>query len=247
MMDSWVNMKVSGEFHPNRRQAFPLHQKEAEVKLLSSKYSDTLAKLQDLSPVLDDGILLADLYNTNKYHNKCECFLGEIGMRYKAGADASTLAKNWGIGIQAAKRTRLVTTQRGIIRIVHPILTKQYKTNDRQLQYRLLSVILYTKTMYSTILSRQDNKAAQILCTDFGVVRAFPIKNEIEAHDALSLLFHRYGVPNVMIMDGPRAQVEGQFRRKLNDAGCHIKKTEPHTQSSNMGEGGMRELKKGVG
>jgi hypothetical protein len=56
------------------------------------------------------------------------------------------------------------------------------------------------------------------------------------------LLFHRYGVPNVMVMDGAKAQVEGGFRRKLCDAGWHIKQTEPRTQSSNM-----RELKKGVG
>jgi hypothetical protein len=28
------------------------------------------------------------------------------------------------------------------------------------------------------------------------------------------------------------------------DAGCHIKQTEPHIQSSNMGEGAMRELKR---
>jgi hypothetical protein len=50
-----------------------------------------------------------------------------------------------------------------------------------------------------------------------------------------------------MIMDGAKAQVEGEFRRKLRDAGCHIKQTEPHTQSSNMGEEAVRELKKGVG
>jgi hypothetical protein len=50
-----------------------------------------------------------------------------------------------------------------------------------------------------------------------------------------------------MVMDGAKAQVEGEFRRKLSDAGCHIKQTEPHTQSSNMGEGAVRELKKGVG
>jgi hypothetical protein len=70
---------------------------------------------------------------------------------------------------------------------------------------------------------------------------------ESEAHEALSLLFHRDGVPNVMVMGGAKAQVEGDFRRKLRDAGCHIKQTEPHTQSSNMGEGSVRELKKGVG
>jgi hypothetical protein len=69
------------------------------------------------------------------------------------------------------------------------------------------------------------------------------MKLESEAHEALSLLFHRDGVPNVMVMDGAKAQDEGEFRRKLGDAGCHIKKTEPHTQSSNMGEGGVCELK----
>jgi hypothetical protein len=91
------------------------------------------------------------------------------------------------------------------------------------------------------------NKAAQIFCTDFGFVRAFPLKKEKESHEALSLLFHRDGFPNIMVMDGAKAQVEGEFRRKLCDAGCHIKQTEPHTQSSNMGEGSVRELKKGVG
>jgi hypothetical protein len=68
--------------------------------------------------------------------------------------------------------------------------------------------------MYSTILSRQKNKAAQIFCTDFDFVRAFPLKKEKEAHDALSLLFHRNGAPNVMVMYGYKAHVEGEFRRK---------------------------------
>jgi hypothetical protein len=51
----------------------------------------------------------------------------------------------------------------------------------------------------------------------------------------------------VMVVDGAKAQTEGEFRRKLCDAGCHIKQTEPHTQSSSIGEGGVRELKRGVG
>jgi hypothetical protein len=41
MMDSWGNIKVSGESNPKIRQVCSLRQKEAEVKLLSSKYSDT--------------------------------------------------------------------------------------------------------------------------------------------------------------------------------------------------------------
>jgi hypothetical protein len=206
MMDSWGNLKVSGEFHPKRRQVCSLRQKKAKVKLLSSKYSDASAKLQDLSPLLDDGTLLAELDNITKTLNVS---LVKYETRNKAGVDAATLAKNWGIGIEASKRTRLVTTQRGIRRMIHPSLTKQYKKNDRQLRYRRLPVGMYTDTMYSTIISRQDNKAAQIFCTDFGFVRAFPMKRESEAHEALYLLFDRDGVPNMMVMDGAKAQVEG--------------------------------------
>jgi hypothetical protein len=109
--------------------------------------------------------------------------------------------------------------------MIHPSLTKRYKTNDKQLRYLRLPVTMHTDILYSTILSRQKHKAAQTFCTDFGFVRTFPLKEEKEEHEALSLLFHRDGVPNVMVMDGDKAQVEGEFRRKLRDAGCHIKQT----------------------
>jgi hypothetical protein len=140
---------------------------------MSSNYSDTSAKLQDLSAVLDDGTLLEELDEKNLNLNVS---MVKYEMRDKGGIYAATLAKNWGIGIEAANKTRLVTTQRGIIRMVHPSLTKRYKTNDRQLRYHRLPVTMYTDTMYSTILSRQMNKAAQTFTTDFGFVRAFPMK-----------------------------------------------------------------------
>jgi hypothetical protein len=123
--------------------------------------------------VLDDGTLLAELDDTNL---NLDISLVKFEMRDKAGVDAAKLAKNWGIGLEAAKRTRLVTTQRGIIGMIHPSFTKRYKTNDMQLRYRRLPVAMYTDTMFSTILSRQKNKAAQIFCTDFGFVRLFPLK-----------------------------------------------------------------------
>jgi hypothetical protein len=94
MIDSWGNLKVSGDFHPKRRQVCSLRKKEAEFKLLSKKYSDTSAKLQHLSPVLDDGTLLADLDNITTNLNVS---LVKSEMRDKAGVDAATLAKNWGI------------------------------------------------------------------------------------------------------------------------------------------------------
>jgi hypothetical protein len=175
MMDSWGNIKFSGDFHPNRRQVFSLLQKEAEVKLLSTKYSDASAKLQYLSPGIDDGTLLAELDNITNFLNVS---LVKSKLRDKAAVDAATLANNWGIGIEAAKRMRLVTTQRGIRIMIHLSLKKRYKTNDRQLRYHRLPVTMLTYKMYSTIHTRQKNKAAQIFCTDFGFVREFPMKKQ---------------------------------------------------------------------
>jgi hypothetical protein len=57
MMDSGGNLKVSGDFHPKRRKVFTLLQKEAEIKLFSTKYSDSSSKLQDLASRI------------GKYHN----------------------------------------------------------------------------------------------------------------------------------------------------------------------------------
>jgi hypothetical protein len=193
MTDSWGNLKVPGDFHPKRRQVCSLHQKEAYIKLLRAKCSDTSAKLQYLSPVLDDGTLLAELDSVTTTTD-LKVSLVKYKMRDTAGVYAATLANKWGIGIKAANMTRLVTTQRGISRIIHPSLTKRYTTNDRQLRYCRLPVKMFTDTMYSTILSMQQKKAAQIFCTEFGFMRAFSMKKEIEAHEALSLLFHRYGV-----------------------------------------------------
>jgi hypothetical protein len=91
--------------------------------------------------------------------------------------------------------------------MIHPSLKIWYKTNDRQLRYRRLPVTMFTDTMYSTIISRQENKASHIFFTDFGFV--FPMMKESEAHEALSLLFHRDGVPNVMAMMEPRHKLKG--------------------------------------
>jgi hypothetical protein len=123
--------------------------------------------------VIDGGTLLAELDDNNLNLNVS---LVKSEMRDKAGIDAATLANKWGIVIEAAKRTRLVTTQMGIRRMIHPSLTKIYNTHYRQLRYRRLPVTMYTDTMYSTILSRQMNKAAQIFFHDFGFVRAFQLK-----------------------------------------------------------------------
>ncbi len=48
-----------------------------------------------------------------------------------------------------------------------------------------------------------------------------------EAHETLSLLFHRDDVPPTMVLDGSKEQTKGDFMRKLYGADCHARQTEP--------------------
>jgi hypothetical protein len=125
--------------HPKWRQVCTLDQKDLEIEKLSVAFSNTSTKLLDLSIVLDDSTLLPELRNHVQISGVNVYFVIATTID-KGGVDAETLANNWGIGIEAAKRTRLVTTQRGIARMIHPSLTKRFKTNDRQPRYHRLYI-----------------------------------------------------------------------------------------------------------
>jgi len=73
------------------------------------------------------------------------------------------------------------------------------------------------------------------------------MRTKSEAHEALSLLHKRDGVPNIMAMDGAREQVHWDFHRMNREVGTHVKQTEPHLRWMNAAEGATRELKKGHG
>ena len=50
-----------------------------------------------------------------------------------------------------------------------------------------------------------------------------------EAHETLSLLFQRYGVPPSMTVDNSWEKILGDFKQKYQEAVCHLKQTEPYS------------------
>jgi hypothetical protein len=95
MIDSREQLKVTEDKHPLRRQICPVHM--AEI------FSDTTIKLQALSLTLDDSSLLQEM--TSHVHIS-ELNMSSLtsDMRDGGGVDVTTLAKKFGIGIEAAKR-----------------------------------------------------------------------------------------------------------------------------------------------
>lgn len=164
--------------------------------------------------------------------------------------DYITLANRWQIPLDKAKTTIERTTQRGVRTCPHPTLSRRYGTNDRMLRYRRLPCDIYGDTVMvnaKKYTSARGNVYAQVFATDFGWSRAYGMAKKSEAHEALSLLFHRHGVPDQMIVDGAKELRKGEFGRKCKEAFCYLKGTEPYSPWQNAAERENKELKKGAG
>ena len=80
----------------------------------------------------------------------------------KSGISAENLVQNWGIGLEAAKRTVQSTTQRVIKIVGYPTLSIQFSTNYRQLRYRRIRTDLFTDIILSSVKSKKGKNRAQI-------------------------------------------------------------------------------------
>jgi len=147
----------------------------------------------------------------------------------KPQIEMAKLAKMWGIGLEAAKNTIKNTTQRAVRTILHPSLSRRFRTNDRQLRYRRLPVNLFTDTLLTKVKSRRGNLYCQVFGATNGWKCVFPMANKLDAHEALSLLFHRDGAPPEMVMDRTWEQIYVKFKMKCQEASVHVKQIEPHS------------------
>lgn len=105
---------------------------------------------------------------------------------------------------------------------------------------------MFTDTLESKTISwHRQNRYAQVFATRFGWVRVYPMKKKSDAHEGLSLMAQRDGVPPTIVMDGSKEQTLGEFRRKAREMGTHLRQTEPYSPWQNITEGTIREVKRG--
>ena len=76
--------------------------------------------------------------------------------------------------------------------------------------------------------------------TEFGSSMAHPMKKKEYAHETLSLLINRKGVPPKMVMYGSKDQKIESFRKKCQDADCHMNQKEPYYPWKLQAEGTIR-------
>ena len=161
--------------------------------------------------------------------------------------DGDKLAEKWMVSPEIARNTLARTTRRGIRTTGNSTLSRRFSTNDRHMRYKQIPHDMFTDTLKASVKSRMGDVYAQVFCTGFRWSRAFPMAKKSNAADALDLLLHREGAPKALIMDGSKEQTLGRFRKIAQQAGIHIKQTEPYSPWQNAAEGGIRELKRGAG
>jgi hypothetical protein len=251
-------------------QASIFNEQEQQLLDVKGQLHDHIRPTKNLRSIMDIDTIM---YDYNQYHSADHLFgsalsncvhvrttdsatqvdpaidrgLSTVSMTSQPRLEPQILSRRWGIGLNQAKQTILKTTQRGIRSVLHPTLSRRFRTNDRMLRYRRLPMEIFSDTLISKIKSQRGNLYAQVYGARNGWTRAFPMKAKSDAHESLSLMFARDGVPPAMIVDGAKEQTLGEFRKKARQADCHLKQLEPFTPWANAAEGTIREIKRGFG
>ena len=85
------------------------------------------------------------------------------------------LAKRWVITPEKAQKTIKATMQRGILTMLHHLLSRLFRMNDRNQCYHHLANHVFSDMTFASIVSRMGNRFAQVYATDFGWTRDFPM------------------------------------------------------------------------
>jgi hypothetical protein len=113
------------------------------------------------------------------------------------------------------------------------------------LWYKRVLHTMFSNTLFAKSVLQQGNKMAQAYATSFGWARAHPMKRKGDAHETLSLVLQRNGVPPTMVTYDSKEQTKGEFRQILKEADCHPQVTELYSPWQQAAEGCICELKRG--
>ena len=154
------------------------------------------------------------------------------------------LSETWCIGLEQARNTVKITTQKGTRSAIRP-LSRRYRA-DRVFERPLLRGHFYSDTMDGRHKSLDGNKYAQIFANKdfFGV--AYPMEAKSGAGDALRQFVYDYGRPEKLTTDDSREQTgkKAEFMSNVQKYTIDPTVTEPDRPNHNFAEGVIRELRK---
>ena len=91
-----------------------------------------------------------------------------IGTVRKPAVEPTVLTKKRGIIPEKAQKTIQATMPRGIRTMLHTLMLRPFRINDRNCCYCCLAHPVFLDMMFANTLSRKSNRCAQVYATDFG-------------------------------------------------------------------------------
>ena len=110
------------------------------------------------------------------------------------------LSRKWGVGLQTAKDTLEVTTQRGVRTAVHPI-TRQVRVDHLNLHRPRLRGTWFVDTLKSKVKSILGNVCANVF-TQGKFVKVCPMSGRAESGKSLIDFTDDVGIPEELVSDG---------------------------------------------
>ncbi len=196
----------------------------------------------NIDPLDVDSFALPMLYD-RRWEDRGLSALSRYKKR-KGFVTAEKLAKNWGIGLEAAKRTIEATTQMAVRDFSTTRGTRRLKPYSWILKQKRIGCDVYTDTLHGRCMSLRKNLCMQVYTTPFYFVFARPMAKKSEAYLTLDELFNEVGIPNAMRPDNAPELTKGQFKKRCARAQCRLWPVEAYTPDSNLAEGVIRELKR---
>jgi len=180
------------------------------------------------------------MQNTQEQQNTMHAtpFFNETSLRHLVSTTTSkreykTTAKklvtNWNIGLEAAKKTLQVATQKGVRHTTHPI-EQRFRTRQAQLRYNQLGGRygrFYTDTFFSAAPTLSGNSMAQIYTNDNGYTKVYPMKLKSQTHETLSTFIHEVGIPSAIHLDDAKELKHGKFKESCMEYHIPCSYTEP--------------------
>jgi hypothetical protein len=155
------------------------------------------------------------------------------------------LSERWAIGLNQAKQTIKVTTQRGIRSAILP-LSRRYRTDRMYHPKKLRGPKFYTDTLFGRCKSVSNNTCAQIFANEHQFVKAYPMESKAMAGKALRQFIRDFGVPERLTSDGASEQVgpNTDFMKNIRKYEIEHHVSEPGRPQQNRAESVIREVKR---
>ncbi len=192
------------------------------VELVEDKYEPHIV-LSSVSTVLDkksfDRALLSKVV-TEKRHTP---------------VNAEELSQKFAIGLDTAKRTLQVTTQRGIRHAIHPI-HRRYRVDHLHLHVNRLKGPWFMDSLVARHKSLHGNRYLHTIMNG-KYTRAFPVKDKtsLAATGALDDFVDDVGIPETLWVDGAKEYVgrNTEFKKACRKYRIDLRMTEPGQKNQN--------------